>query len=66
MRAGRTGTGLGLYLSRQLAEAMGSDLDLETSGPEGGTFRLRLPVAPAQSIVSQGNLESGENWRQAT
>ncbi len=46
MRAGRVGTGLGLYLSRRLAEIMGGDLDLETTGPQGSTFRLRLPLAP--------------------
>jgi two-component system sensor histidine kinase KdpD len=42
-RAGRIGTGLGLFLGRQLAQAMGGDLDLETTGPKGSTFRLRLP-----------------------
>jgi signal transduction histidine kinase len=45
VRAGRTGTGLGLYLSRQLMEAMGGTLDLSTTGPDGSTFSLRLPVA---------------------
>jgi PAS domain S-box-containing protein len=43
MRDGHVGTGLGLFLGRQLAEAMGGDLNLETTGPEGTTFRLRLP-----------------------
>lgn len=45
MRAGRTGTGLGLYLGRKLAQAMGGDLDLDQSGPGGSTFRLCLPLA---------------------
>ena len=53
IRAGHVGTGLGLYLSRQLAEAMGGELDLEATGPQGSTFALRLPLAadapPAQA-----------------
>ena len=39
-RGGRVGTGLGLYLGRQLAQAMDGSLDLEESGPAGSTFRL--------------------------
>ncbi len=44
MRAGRVGTGLGLYLGREFAEAMGGTLDLESTGPTGSVFRLRLPA----------------------
>ena len=42
IRAGRVGTGLGLYLGRQLAHAMGGSLDLEATGSQGSVFCLRL------------------------
>jgi PAS domain S-box-containing protein len=56
IRAGRVGTGLGLYISRGLAEAMGGTLDLEATGPDGSTFRLCVPSAPDQSAF--GEVES--------
>jgi K+-sensing histidine kinase KdpD len=45
IRAGRVGTGLGLFLGRGLVQAMGGELDIESSSAEGSTFRLRLPLA---------------------
>jgi signal transduction histidine kinase len=45
-RARHSGTGLGLYLSRLLARAMGGELDLESTGPDASTFRLLLPSEP--------------------
>jgi PAS domain S-box-containing protein len=39
------GTGLGLFISRRVAELHGGSLVLEASGPEGSTFLLTLPGA---------------------
>jgi CheY-like chemotaxis protein len=38
------GAGIGLALSRRLAEAMGGDLDVETTIGHGSTFWVELPV----------------------
>ena len=44
---GAEGTGLGLYVSRQLCRAMGGDLVLEPSGPRpGAAFTILLPAEP--------------------
>ena len=37
------GSGLGLHVSREAARAQGGDLVLESTGPEGSVFLLRLP-----------------------
>jgi signal transduction histidine kinase len=38
------GTGLGLPVSRKLAELLGGTLELVSSSPQGSTFRLRVPL----------------------
>lgn len=41
------GAGLGLAISRELARAMGGDLEVQSTPGEGSRFTLRLPAAPA-------------------
>jgi len=43
------GTGLGLPVSRRLAEVMGGRLTIESEGSSGATFLLALPLAPTES-----------------
>jgi two-component system, NarL family, sensor kinase len=46
------GSGLGLYLSRQIVEAHGGTIWAENQNPRGAIFAFRLPVAPRPLIPS--------------
>lgn len=43
-RSGDGGSGLGLYISRRLARAMGGDLKVKSQPGEGAAFTLTLPI----------------------
>lgn len=56
------GTGLGLYICRKMADAIGGRLWLERSGPEGTVFRLWIPERPPVTEVEETDdrsLEAG-------
>jgi len=55
--AGIQGTGLGLHLSRGLAQAQGGDIEVTSRPGAGSTFTLRLP---------RGRQRSARAGRQAT
>lgn len=46
------GTGLGLYLSRELAEANGGSLTIERSSPDGTVFILVVPLLKPQGAAA--------------
>lgn len=45
-RSGDGGSGLGLYISRSLARAMGGDLTVQSTPGQGARFILELPADP--------------------
>ncbi len=49
------GSGLGLYIARAYAEAMGGTIMLESVPGQGSTFTLRLPLQFPSSDVVEGN-----------
>ena len=47
------GTGLGLYICKKLAEAIGGDVYLERSDERGSVFALKIPLEPPRDAVQR-------------
>ncbi|HYP23265.1 MAG TPA: ATP-binding protein [Actinomycetota bacterium] len=52
------GTGLGLYICKKLAEAIGGDVMLEKSDETGSTFALWIPLSPPRDAVRRQSFPS--------
>jgi hypothetical protein len=66
--AARSGTGLGLALTRQFVELMGGTIRVESRPGEGSRFCVELPVEPPQGWTISwasltGRAKSSIAWR---
>ncbi|MBZ4417881.1 PAS domain-containing sensor histidine kinase [Myxococcus sp. RHSTA-1-4] len=49
------GLGLGLYITRQIVEAMGGSITVRSAQGQGSTFILRLPTQPQTARLAQAS-----------
>lgn len=54
------GTGLGLFICRNLAEMMGGAISAESTPGQGATFRVRLPLPAAYGGAAEAAAEPAE------
>jgi two-component system OmpR family sensor kinase len=47
-----SGTGLGLYITRQIVEAHGGTIDVDSAPGDGATFTVRLPTTTAAAATT--------------
>jgi two-component system, OmpR family, sensor histidine kinase ResE len=58
-RAGRGGRGLGLAIAREIVQAHGGRIDVESSAEGGTTFTLRFPLLESSGLSQLSSSESG-------
>lgn len=62
-RSGDGGSGLGLYISRQIARAMDGDLTIESALGQGARFTLSVPAAEDLRDVSRDGPDGSVRFR---
>ncbi len=55
LRMTTSGTGLGLFIARQLTGAMGGSLSVDSTLGQGATFSFRVPLAPEGAQAPDGH-----------
>ncbi len=57
------GSGIGLAISKQLANSLSAELELESSSPSGTVFVLTVPIpSPAQSARHFSDPADAAEW----
>ncbi len=56
-RTGKGGTGLGLYIVRSFAEALGGSVQADSIEGQGSTFTVAIPAADAQEMEGDETIE---------
>ncbi len=56
------GTGLGLFVTRQLVTEHGGTVDFESAPGQGTVFRVRLPLAPAEAVPAGAAGQENAAW----
>ncbi|RMF87634.1 MAG: response regulator, partial [Planctomycetota bacterium] len=62
--ADESGTGLGLVISRRLAQELGGDIEVESEPGKGSTFRVTIDIGPLDGVRMLDNPKEAQQRRE--